>query len=234
MDVREAYERRVWRVGLLLTDDASAADEILVRVVGVQPELQKMGDSRLDRMVVQASRGAYEGGGRSLPDVVELDEPTRMLWSAVRDLGTQAREAWVFRELEGMESVRAAQAMDCSRHALEEVHLATARKTLEARLGEEQVAEATRRLAASLEGLDATEALERAAARRLQVYRRRRRNSAVLFVILLICFGLMIYVLIDLLGWQRNEADKAKLQSDTYSNLAPSTATGGADAGDQR
>ena len=232
MDVREAYERRVWRVALLLTDDVHAAEEILVRVVGVQPELQKIGDTRLDRMVVQASREMTPDADRvPLDQAVEIDEPTRTLWHAVRDLGPQAREAWVFRQLEGMDPIRTAQALDCSRNALEEVHLAGARRVLEARLGESEAVEATRRLAAALEGLDASEALARAAARRSEVMRRRRWVSATLLVVLLICFGLMVFVLVDLLDWQR-ETEMGKMRTDMYSNPAPSSAISGESGGD--
>ena len=219
MEAGEAYERRVWRIALLLTDDAPGADSILEGVVRVQPDLAKVGDTRLDRMVVLAARG-WRGSGPGLGELLELDEATGELWRAVGDLGEQAREAWVFRELEGMESIRAARAMDCSRTAMEQVHLEAARRVLDARLGE-GVGPTTERLAGALAALDESpamrSALECAAGARRDAMRRRRRVSVLLLVILLVCFGLMIFVLLSLLGWdEKNEMNK--MRSDEYSN----------------
>lgn len=234
MESREAYERRVWRVGLLLTDDSASAEAILAEVVGVQPALEKVGETRLDRMVVQASReeGLAPERGASLGEVVGLDDEAAAVWGAVRDLNPQSREAWVFRELEGLDPIRAAGAMDCSRTAIEEVHLAGACRVLEARLGEGLGAgvESLRAALGRLEESGAMRgALERAAENRERAVGRRRLVSGIRLAVLLGCFAIMVWVLMDLLGWeQRKELDR--LQNDGYSNTLPSeSAKGGAE-----
>ena len=227
MEAGEAYERRVWRIALLLTDDDRAAGEILEHVIGVQPDLAKVGETRLGRMIVQASRERSGAGGRALAEFVELDEGALALWEEVRGLGEQAREAWVFRELEGMGAVETARVMDCSRTAVEEVHLAGAVRALAQRFGEEGLAGSTVRLADALDRLDATGALERASATRGRVVMRRRWVSAAMLGVLLTCFGLMVYVLIDLLGWDER-TEMGKMRSDEYSNTVPATGSGGA------
>jgi hypothetical protein len=170
-------------------------------------------------MVVQAAR-THAGDGPKLGELLTLENPAAELWSAVRDLAEQPREAWVFRTLEGLEPIRAARAMDCSRTAMEEVHLVGATRVLEARLGE-SLAPATASLTQTLPALESTgalrAALDHAGDARANTLKRRRRNSVALLAVLLVCFALMVYVLISLLGWdEKNLMNKAEI--DRYSN----------------
>jgi hypothetical protein len=222
MDRSEAYQRRVWRLALLLTDSGAQADATLTHVLRTQSDILRIGESRLERMVVLASRQPAEAGGeRSLNSLVELDESAVRLWRAVRQLEQQPREAWIFRDLEGAELIPAARAMDCSRTALEQVHRKAALESLQATLGD-AYDEALASLRSSLDAIDPTEALELAASVVRQARARRRVVTLVVVVVLLACFGVMLFVMQDLLGWEDRHDGSEFLAPDQFVPSTPS------------
>ena len=241
MERREAYERRIWRLAALLTDDVTKADDVLAQVLRTRPDIERVQDSRIDRMTVQAARRTHEsnpGDGHG-PDGVcaraTITGPVAELWSLSRtELAPQGREAWLFRDVEQMSDIPAARAMDCSRTALEEVHRTPAERLLREKTDssiEGGYDAALASLRAGLDALDPSEGIARVAHVRAAALRRRRIWTAVAFAGLLAFFGVMIFVLIDLLGWnERNEALKRTFER--YSNPAPAPATAPASPSD--
>ncbi|MEO1128681.1 MAG: hypothetical protein AAFX05_03120 [Planctomycetota bacterium] len=225
MDRSEAYQRRVWRLALLLTDSGAHADATLAQVLRTQSDILRVGESRLERMVVLASRQTTASGGeRPLNSLLELDESAGRLWNAVRQLEQQPREAWLFRDLEGADLIPAARAMDCSRTALEQVHRKAALESLQATLGD-HYDDALVSLRSTLEAIDPTEALELATTVVRQARARRRLVTVVVIVLLLVCFGVLLFVMQDLLGWEDRHDGSEFLQPDQFVPTTPSLNT---------
>ena len=221
MDREDALQRRVIRLALLLTAEPSRAADALAIILSTNPDILRIGESRIDRMIVQHARGELAPQPTSASDipletVVSLTEPARRLWDACRTLETQPREAWILRDLEEMDEIPTARAMDCSRTAIETVHRPAALNLLRQSLADDYDA-ALAQLRTALERLDPEPMLARARAAREHAIRRRRFTTLILIGILLVCFGILTYILFDLLAWDNaNEIDPS-----IYSNQAP-------------
>lgn len=221
MDREEALQRRVIRLALLLTAEPSRAADALAIILSTNPDILRIGESRIDRMIIQHARGELAPKTASVTDiplqtVVSLSEPARRLWNASRTLDTQPREAWILRDLEEMDEIPTARAMDCSRTAIESVHRPAALNTLRQALPEDYDT-ALDDLRAALERLDPDPMLVRARAARDRTLRRRRITTVILIGVLLACFALLTYILFDLLAWDKaNEIDPS-----IYSTPAP-------------
>lgn len=224
MDAREAYHRRAYRVALLLTDSDAWARRVLERVARAEARPERTSDARFDRAVIQACRPIHEDAARARGDglapMFALDGAPAALWSAVHDLEPQAREAWVLRELEQMDEVRAARAMDCSRNALERIHLAAARTVLRDRVGA-PYDEALASLRTALDGLDASPALAEIEGVLRAHARRSRIVTLVSWALLLAFFGALLFVLFDLLSWDEREAALRTGAEEALSNPIP-------------
>ncbi|MEM1424096.1 MAG: hypothetical protein AAGH64_08845 [Planctomycetota bacterium] len=228
MDAREAYHRRAYRVALVLTDAEGRALRILEDVARAIPSPQTVSDARFDRAVIQASRPSYESRAREgtgdgtdgLAERLGLSEHASDLWARAHALSAQELEAWVLCEAEGMETVRAARAMDCSRNALERIHLPAAKKRLASDAYDASLDEIARALAS----LDTDHALAHIEGVLAEHRRRSRLVTAVSLVLLLAAFAIMIYVLFDLLAWQGREDALRSGASEALSNPLPDDA----------
>ncbi|MBL0926837.1 MAG: hypothetical protein IBJ11_04185 [Phycisphaerales bacterium] len=210
MDAREAYERAVYRKALLLTGESTSAARVLGTLLSRQPDLARSSDSRLWRAVVEECRAIRTDDSASpsgLARALGLTGAAAMLWSAVERLGPQQREAFVLRDLEDLDEVPAAKAMDCSRTALEQVHRRGARQILSAALGSGYES-ALAGLRVALDSFDPSAGVAGVKAALGPARARRRLVVALQLGALLLCMGLLIWVLHDLL--QANERERRR------------------------
>jgi len=227
MDAREAFERRAARVAILLTDDRDLASAAMGDVLRAHPDLSRVGETMMERSIVQACRARGRGTGHASPLEDSFPPEGRDLWKAARALGPQEWEAWVLREVEGADEIRVARAMDSSKTALSEVHLGPAVARLRAGFADPSGYDgALASLRASLDSLDPTPILSASRIARDRAIARRRFITALQLLILFACFAAMIYVLIDLLGWDEREAAREST-ADPYSNPIPAQNTSG-------
>lgn len=61
VDRLEAYERRAWRLAMLLTGDAEAAEAVVRTCIDAQSRPDQLPAARLDRLVIQAARKPNTG-----------------------------------------------------------------------------------------------------------------------------------------------------------------------------
>ncbi|MFG0284311.1 MAG: hypothetical protein ACF8R7_07800 [Phycisphaerales bacterium JB039] len=168
--LRRSAEARAWRLALLLTRDAEQAAEVAIQVRKAQPRLERLDPRRLDRLVVLRSREvAQRRRRRAAPaaDAAPAPERVRPLLDALRRLGHQVQEAWIFARVDELGEIEMARAMDCSKSAAARF-LAEADSALAAVDELPARIEALRNWLASLAPLEAIEA-------RRAVHRRRRR-----------------------------------------------------------
>ena len=228
MDARDAFERRAARLAILLTDDRELAAAALADVVRTHTDLERVGETMVERSIVQACRARGRArGGASPVDAAARGDGLR-LWQAARALDSQEWEAWVLREVEGEDEIRVARAMDSSKNAIAEVHLGPAVKRLRAGFDTPEGYDAAlAALRTSLDAIDPMPVLERAREARDAAVRRRRVITAIQLALLIACFAALIYVLIDLLGWDEREAAREST-ADPFSNPIPAQDAGGA------
>jgi len=212
---RDACERRVYRLALLLTGDRRAATRVIEEVVEAQSDLGKIDSARLDRLTVLRSRekaGAGTGGNRST--VVSTD-----VTEALGRMPTQAREAWIFERVYRLDRREAARSMDCSRTATTR-HLEQAEAALQQVLGS---------------GAEADAAAERVLQYSLSVdvpgfyrakQRRRRRWRRVRWLFLAMLLAACVVAAVT---WWRDVSDRAAGDSVPVSP-PPSAASEGGDA----
>lgn len=112
---RESCERRVYRLAVLLTGRQKSAVAVIEQVVGARPDLQSLDSEHMDRLTVLRSR-EQAGGALKLPG---LDAAVA---SAIAELPSQQREAWIFISLYQLDDRTAAKAMDCSFRAARQHH----------------------------------------------------------------------------------------------------------------
>jgi len=202
-------------VALLLTDDVGLASDALAEVLYAHPDLARVGETMVERSIVQACRLKERGTGG-----VQLDGSAagRSLWNAARRLDDQPWQAWILRELEEEDEIRVARAMDCSKTAIAAVHLGPAIEVL--RSGNPGYDAALADLRAGLATLDVRPILDAGRIARNRAITRQRMITGVQLLLLAVCFGLLLYVLYDLLGWDEREAEK-HLHEDPFSNPIP-------------
>ena len=232
MNAREAYHRRAYRVALLLTDAEGEALRILEEIARAIPSPQSVSDARFDRAEIQASRpvyeqqgGAVEGRRDGVASRLGLEDEAADLWARAHGRKAQELEAWVLCEAEQMDTVRAARAMDCSRNALEQIHLPNAKLALE----REGYDEALTDIRHAIDALDTDHALAHIEGV-LDAHASRSRLVTTLSILaLLVCFGLMLFVLFDLLAWDDRE-EEVTGGADAWSNPIPDESDGAEDA----
>ncbi len=228
MDAREAFERRAARLAILLTDDRDLAAAAMGDVLRAHPDLERVGETMVERSIVQACRAHGRRTGQATPVGAALPADAQALWKAARALTPQEWEAWILREVEDEDEIRVARAMDSSKNALAEVHLAPAIARLRAGFANPALYDAAlASLRTHLDTVDPAPVLDRAHDARASAVRRRRIITAIQLALLLLCFAAMIYVLIDLLGWDEREAAKESTE-DPYSNPIPAQDNSGA------
>jgi len=126
---RQACERRVYRLALLLTGRPKSAATVTEQVVAAQPDLEKLDSTHLDRLTVLRSR--EQPAGRA-----ELPGLSRDITEALAALPEQQREAVIFTRVYSMDGRTAAKAMDCSYRAVHQ-HTERAEATLRDTLDEQ-------------------------------------------------------------------------------------------------
>ena len=143
---REATERRVYRLALLLTGNAGAATAVTATVVGLRRDLHRIGGSRLDRLTVLRSREAK----RTAPESTVVDEPIRKVLGS---MPRQQLESWVFHRVFQLPLREMSRAMDCSVTATER-HLDLAEDALERDAGVGASSTATTQIRQWILGVD--------------------------------------------------------------------------------
>lgn len=225
MDAREAYHRRAYRVALLLTDSRAHALRILEHVAAAVPAPERSSDARFDRAVVQASRPIHEHAEHAASDdglasLFDLSDDAKRLWDGAHRLDPQPLEAWVLFELERLDAVRTARAMDCSKNAMERIHLPNARTVLSQQT--DAYDDALDELRRALDTLDPSDALAHIEGVVATQRRRSRLVTLVSVVLLLVFFGALTFVLFDLLAWQGHETNVTSGAAERFSNPMPS------------
>jgi len=126
---RQACERRVYRLALLLTGRRASAIAVTEQVIGAQADLSALDSAHLDRLAVLRSR--EQTAGR-----VELPGLEDAIAEAMAELPEQQREAVIFTRVYSMDERTAAKAMDCSYRAVQQ-HAQRAEATLRDTLDEQ-------------------------------------------------------------------------------------------------
>lgn len=204
-----------YRRGLVLTGDREGAAAVLRGVLIRHDDIAGVGESLLARSAVQEarawpSRGSSGSVGRAAGAAPGLSGPGLQLWQAVEQLPGQQREAWAFLELEGLSDIESARAMDCSRTALRDVHLAGARAALGGLLGGSYDA-GLESVRSWLGGQDASGALAGIRSELRAAARKRRMWRAVMFAVFAACCAMLWWVLLDLQEANRQEVAREKL-----------------------
>jgi hypothetical protein len=110
---RDALERRIFRLALLLTGREDGALRVLERVLGDNPDLRSVDGVHLDRMTILRSREVI--GGRSVTDDGTMIRGVPRTWSAAFwAMPEQSREAWVLTRVYKTPARTMARSMDCS------------------------------------------------------------------------------------------------------------------------
>lgn len=135
---RAAFERRTWRLALLLTGDAWGASRTLDGVARAVGDLSKIDAVRLDRMIVTQARdvASMPASKRGLTDDEPLppEGPVAETFKILRQMKPQPREAWVLSLVDELDEIHVARAMDASKTASGH-HLGAAEALLTERLG---------------------------------------------------------------------------------------------------
>jgi hypothetical protein len=183
-------ERRIWRLGYLLTGDSAGAAGLVDRVLRTRPDAVEMEPPKLDRLIIQQAR---EGPRRqATPGASET--PEQKVLREAQLLSEQPREAWVLSRIDRLDELHVSLAMDCSRSATRN-HLAAADEQMRARLyGKEEPIEALRRFA---DGLDPGDII---AAHRAEQRARARRRLAVIGAIAFVALLLAAYAALKILA----------------------------------
>lgn len=137
---RAAFERRTWRLALLLTGDAWGASRTLDGVARTVGDLSKIDAVRLDRMIVTQARdvASLPAKKRGVSDDEPLppDGPVAETFKVLRQMKPQPREAWVLSHVDELDEIHVARAMDASKTASGH-HRMAAEALLEERLGDD-------------------------------------------------------------------------------------------------
>ncbi|MHC4107155.1 MAG: sigma factor-like helix-turn-helix DNA-binding protein [Planctomycetota bacterium] len=124
---RQACERRVFRLAMLLLGGPNAAARVIEAVVDAQPDLGAIDSAHLDRLTVLRSRELR-------PRAIDSQAVSQDVAEALAGLPVQVREAWVFTRVYQMPPRETAKAMDCSVTATQR-HLAAGDGAMSQALG---------------------------------------------------------------------------------------------------
>ncbi|HBS29754.1 MAG TPA: hypothetical protein DEB06_09965 [Phycisphaerales bacterium] len=224
-DPRIESLHRSWRRALLLTGSADGAERVMRAVLTVQDNPLKLSAARRDRLLIQRAREAsFAAPAREIPFHVEGG--ARQLFEASRALPRQSLEAWLLRDLEGLDEIDAARAMDCSRTAMNRFRDQST-QALRALLGEgyDGALESLRGAVIASDPALALARIDRA----LAAARRRRRRVALAQVLLLLaCLGVVAWVGWDLIRSSDAERDRNLIQ-ESFSSPMPAEPQGAPD-----
>lgn len=196
MDELAQARRDVWRLAMLLTGSAGAADQVLLAALSRRADPRRLSESRLRRAVVHRARAVVERD----PDAGfhRLPEPLGSQREAFDRLERTAAEAWLLTQVEGLTVRETTFALGVATTPLE-------RMLDEARgmLGPGPLTE----IRTQLDQM----AVERepVLARLIQAQTVRRRIVAgVQTVCFLAVLGLIGYILYDLSFWEHRERER--------------------------
>jgi len=212
--------KEVWRRAALLTGDLGRAERVLVEVLRVQDNPLKLGRARRDRLIVQRAREVGAQGDLERPVLAGdgLSAEARQLLEAARALPKQSYEAWLLLEVEELEEIDGARAMDCSRTAMNRYRDA-ALDALRPLLGD-GYDDALASLRRSAETLDPAPSLERIGGALERIRRRRRLVSLAQVLLLAACLALLSWVGWDLIRSSDREKERSVI-GDAYSSPMP-------------
>lgn len=185
-DRKQAYERRAWRLALLLTGNPAAAASIALDA-GRRKDLASLPADRLDRLVIQHARELPDKKRGSWPTSLPTPDPqTTASLEFLGNLPVQPRDAFILERIDELDELHAARAMDCSKTALAN-HLAAADKAFSAAFGDaaESHVKSMRSYADSLDPDPAISA-------KREEQRRKRKQRRVLILILVIVGFLVV------------------------------------------
>ncbi len=137
---REAFERRTWRLALLLTGDAWGASRTLDITARALGDMAGVDPVRLDRLVIMHARdvATLPASKRGLTDedAAPPEGPAANVFAVLRKMKPQPREAWVLTHVDQLDSLHTARAMDASKTASGH-HLAAAEAMVAELLGDD-------------------------------------------------------------------------------------------------
>lgn len=224
MNDRDAITRDLWRRALALSGDRAAADAAVIEALRSRRDLRAVAAFRVNRLIVQGARqwsrsaGIVAAADGALASAI-ADESALQLWAGACALERQAFESFVLLDVQGLELIEAARAMDCSRTALIRFREA-ARSQLDPLLGDAMPA-ALDSLRAAIVTADPEPSMAtiECAQRRLVV--RRRLVAATQLFILAACMAVLIWVGIDLLRANDHERNTRVLEESLSLPMSP-------------
>ncbi len=181
--------RRIWCLAMALTGSEPASERILTRMLARFPDLEAIGESRLDQVVV-----------------IEARDDQRQDTTPLGRLDLRVRETWVLIRVFGVDEIAACRSLGLARGPIEEFLRQGDQRTAHA-LGVDRVEQAAEAMRAAFLSLDPGAALERARQARAKARTRRRLVTLAQIVIGLVIAGLLGFVLIDMLGWDERQAE---------------------------
>jgi hypothetical protein len=197
--MRDAYERRVWRLAYLLTGNAAGAALLADRIRRDQPNLEQLEPARLDRVVIQHARELHALTRRrhapaAAQPALREDPEFRSALNSVLALPEQPREAWVLARVDQVDELHMSRAMDCSRTAARN-HLASADHLMSA-ASAAPPADTAARIRAFADSLDPAPII---AAHRVE--RRRRFKQRGMYILGAALVSLLVIALAILQRW---------------------------------
>lgn len=214
MSTLAELERSIYQRGLILTGEPAGAGHITGALLARYDNLLRVGESALARSIVQESRAWPRERERAKELPAFAWSPPHgapgQLFQAVRALPSQQREAWTLMRLEELGEVDAARAMDCSRTALREVHLAGAENSLRPLLGSSYES-ALVDLRASLRAVDPASPLADLRKQLRVVVLRKRMVRLLMFVAFAAVCGILWWVMTDLHKANDREIEQRRL-----------------------
>jgi hypothetical protein len=199
---RQLLERRIWRLGYLVTGNELAAAELVDRVFRAHGgDVYALDPPRLDRLIIQQARemlgtwgGAARTGRRKAPPSLLMDKApaeVQRAFAAVQSLPEQPREAWVLAKIDELDDLHISRAMDCSKTATLN-HLNAAEAQVRAALADDYD-RALVSLRTFADTLDPRPIIATARARRQQQLIRRAGILAI-FMYMLILLGMLVWL----------------------------------------
>lgn len=227
-EAQSGLQRDLWRRAWLLTGEADAAERVLTQVLSVRLDPRRLTRAQRDRLIVQRSRevmSSRRGGvpGPGAGESANLSAEANQLLAAAWRLPRQSLEAWLLRDVEALEEIPAARAMDCSRTAMGRFREA-ALESLRPLLGD-QYEGALAELHRAPGEADPEPALERIRSAVERARRRRRLKTAVMIAVFVLCAGLLVFVGFDL--QRANDSERAlRAIQDRFSAPMPAAEEG--------
>lgn len=119
---KAAFERRVWRLALLLTGTPDGAARTLDGVARAARDLSTIDAVHLDRLIVLHAREVVSRPPKAKLQDAPEDQPAPSPAAAetlgvLTEMKPQAREAWVLSRVDDLDPIHVARAMDASRTA---------------------------------------------------------------------------------------------------------------------